>query len=212
MKVATTQRTWCVCKQGCTASSPCGTPFDLDLIDEREGMIVLKVSGKTAAQVFKDESGGHRWQRIPPTEKRGRVHTSTVTVAVMREPEPHQFKVDERDLEFTTCRGSGAGGQHRNVTDSAVQIKHKPSGLMVRCETERSQMQNKVTALALLRTRLSKQSEEMQKASFAADRKAQVGAGQRADKRRTIRQQDNQVNDHLTGRFWRYEDYVKGNW
>lgn len=175
-------------------------------------MIVLKVSGKTAGQVFKDEAGGHRWQRIPPTEKRGRVHTSTVTVAVMHEPEPQHFKLDERDLEWSTCRGSGAGGQHRNVTDSAVQVKHKPSGLMVRCESERSQTQNRATALALLRTRLSGQAEEAQKANVAADRKAQVGAGQRADKRRTIRQQDNQVNDHLTGRHWRYDDYIKGNW
>jgi len=207
-----TLRTWCVCKQGCTASWPCGTLFDLDLIDEREGMIVLKVSGKTAAQVFKDEAGGHRWQRIPPTEKRGRVHTSTVTVAVMREPEPHQFKLDERDLEWTTCRGSGAGGQHRNVTDSAVQVKHKPSGLMVRCESERSQTQNRQTALALLRTRLAEQAEVEREAKVANSRRQQVGSGMRADKRRTIRQQDNQVNDHVTGRFWRYEDYIKGSW
>lgn len=207
-----TPKTSCVCKQGCTASLPCGTPFDLDLIDEREGMIVLKVSGKTAAQVFKDEAGGHRWQRVPPTEKRGRVHTSTVTVAVMREPEAHQFKVDERDLEWTTCRGSGAGGQHRNVTDSAVQVKHKPSGLMVRCETERSQMQNRATALALLRARLAESAQAAQTAQVADSRRQQVGSGMRGDKRRTIRQQDNQVNDHVTGRFWRYEDYVKGNW
>lgn len=175
-------------------------------------MIVLKVSGKTAAQVFKDEAGGHRWQRVPPTEKRGRVHTSTVTVAVMREPEAHQFKVDDRDLEWTTCRGSGAGGQHRNVTDSAVQVKHKPSGLMVRCETERSQMQNRATALALLRARLAESALAAQTAQVADSRRQQVGSGMRGDKRRTIRQQDNQVNDHVTGRFWRYEDYVKGNW
>lgn len=175
-------------------------------------MIVLKVSGKTAATVFRDEAGGHRWQRVPPTEKRGRVHTSTVTVAVMREPEPHQFKLDERDLEITTCRGSGAGGQHRNVTDSAVQVKHKPTGVMVRCETERSQMQNKATALALLRARLAERAESDRASKVADSRKAQVGSGMRGDKRRTIRQQDNQVNDHLTGRFWRYEEYVKGNW
>lgn len=175
-------------------------------------MIVLKVSGKTAAQVFKDESGGHRWQRIPPTEKRGRVHTSTVTVAVMREPEAHQFKLDERDLEWTTCRGSGAGGQHRNVTDSAVQVKHKPSGLMVRCETERSQMQNRVTALALLRARLAERADAERTAKTADSRRQQVGSGMRGDKVRTIRQQDGQVNDHRTGRHWRYDDYIKGNW
>ena len=207
-----TPKTWCVCKQGCTASWPCGTAFDLDLIDERDGMVVLKVSGKTAGQVFRDEAGGHRWQRVPPTEKRGRVHTSTVTVAVLREPEPHQFKLDERDLEWTTCRGSGAGGQHRNVTDSAVQVKHKPTGTIVRCETERSQMQNRQTALALLRARLAERAEAEHSANLAANRKAQVGSGQRGDKVRTIRQQDNQVNDHRTGRFWRYEDYIKGNW
>jgi peptide chain release factor 1 len=196
----------------CTASWRCGTVFDLDLIDERDGMIVLKVSGKTAAKVFANEAGGHRWQRIPPTEKRGRVHTSTITVAVLAEPEPSQFVLSDKDLEWTTCRGSGAGGQHRNVTDSAVQVKHLPSGLIVRCESERSQMQNRASAAALLRARLAEQAQANRDAKTASNRRAQVGSGMRADKRRTIRQQDNQVNDHLTGQHWRYDEYIKGAW
>lgn len=175
-------------------------------------MVVLKVSGKTAKQVFKDEAGGHRFQRIPPTEKRGRVQSSTITIAIMHEPDPHQFKLEDRDLEWKTTRGSGAGGQHRNVTDSCVQVKHLPTGLMVRCESERSQLQNKATAIALLRAKLAGQAEADRTAKVASSRKAQVGSGERSDKRRTVRQQDNQVNDHVTGRFWRYDDYVKGNW
>lgn len=189
-----------------------GTFFECDLIDCTESSVTLKISGKKADEVFKSESGGHRWQRVPPTEKRSRVHTSTITVAVMKEPEKSDFKIEEKDLQVTTCRGSGAGGQHRNKTDSAVQIKHVPTGLIVRCETERSQMQNKETAMSVLRARLIEKSEEQNNATVAFERKNQVGSGMRGDKRRTIRQQDGQVNDHFTGKSWRYEDYVKGNW
>lgn len=162
--------------------------------------------------MFRDEPGGHRWQRVPPTEKRGRVHTSTITVAVLREATEAQIRLDPRDLEVSHCRGSGAGGQHRNVTDSAVIIRHVPSGLVVRCESERSAHQNKATALALLRARLWAAAEEARVGAIAATRRRQVGSGMRGDKRRTIRCQDGVVTDHVTGRRWTLRAYERGEW
>jgi len=162
--------------------------------------------------VFADEAGGHRWQRVPPSEKRGRVHTSTVTVAILPEPTEAQVKLDPRDLDIVTCRGSGPGGQHRNKTESAVQVTHRPTGVQVRCESERSQDQNKKTALAMLRARLWQAEQERAERERASDRRAQVGSGMRGDKRRTIRCQDGQVNDHVTGRTWRLRDYLRGEW
>ena len=162
--------------------------------------------------MFADEAGGHRWQRVPPSEKRGRVHTSTVTVAILPEPTEAQVKLDPRDLDIVTCRGSGPGGQHRNKTESAVQVTHRPTGVQVRCESERSQDQNKKTALAMLRARLWQAEQERAERERASDRRAQVGSGMRGDKRRTIRCQDGQVNDHVTGRTWRLRDYLRGEW
>lgn len=170
------------------------------------------MSGKAAWATFKDEPGGHRWQRVPPTEKRGRVHTSTVTVAVLPEPTAVELRLDDRDLEWSTCRGSGAGGQHRNVTNSAVQLKHVPSGVAVRCESERSQHQNRASALALLRAKLWEEKRTSATDARAKSRKAQVGSGMRGDKRRTIRVQDGRVVDHVSGQKWRYKDYVRGLW
>jgi peptide chain release factor 1 len=170
------------------------------------------VSGRRAREVFADEPGGHRWQRVPPTERRGRVHTSTITVAVLPEPDALELVIDPRDLEWSMCRASGAGGQHLQKTDSAVQVVHRPSGLMVRCESERSQLQNRETALSVLRARLFAARREAQAAARAADRKQQIGSGMRGDKRRTIRCQDGVVVDHLTGRTWSFRDYQRGNW
>jgi peptide chain release factor 1 len=188
------------------------TVFDIELIEERPGLIVFRALGDAATKFFANEPGGHRWQRIPPTEKRGRVQTSTVTVAVLPEPSAAEYRIEERDLDYQTCRGSGAGGQHRNMTDSAVQLTHKPTGLMVRCESERSQHQNRATALALLRARLWEAHREKERAARAAERKQQVGIGARGDKRRTIRCQDGAVNDHVTGQRWGLKEYLRGNW
>jgi peptide chain release factor 1 len=186
--------------------------FSLTLIEQRPGIIVFQASGSQAAQVFENEPGGHRWQRTPVNEKRGRVQTSTITVACLPEPTETEIHIDARDLEWKATRGSGAGGQHRNVTDSAVQITHVPTGLMVRCESERSQHQNRQTALALLRSKLWQAQLEKTQAARAQDRKAQVGVGARGDKRRTIRFKDEQVNDHVTGAHWRLRDYLRGEW
>jgi peptide chain release factor 1 len=189
-----------------------GTVFDIELVDSRPGVLVFRVIGNRAQSVFQNEPGGHRWQRIPPTEKRGRVQTSTITVAVLPEPTETEVSVRLSDLEWTTCRGSGPGGQHRNKTESAVQVKHIPSGIFVRCETERSQQQNKNTAMATLKARLWQIQKDIHMGQRVSDRKAQVGSGMRGDKRRTIRCQDGVVTDHLTGKRWRLKEYMRGEW
>jgi peptide chain release factor 1 len=149
---------------------------------------------------------------VPPNEKRGRVHTSTITVAVLEEPTETQVRVDFKDLDITTTRGSGPGGQNRNKLETCVIVRHRPSGLVVRCESERSQHQNKANALGLLRARLWAAEKARADGARDADRRAQVGSGMRGDKRRTIRQQEGVVNDHVTGRQWRFRDYERGDW
>lgn len=196
----------------CTNEYAIGGVFDLSIVEERPGICIIEVSGKQANETFENESGGHRWQRIPPTEKRGRVQTSTITVAVLPQPTETQIQVRPEDLDFSACRGSGAGGQHRNVTDSAVILKHKPTGLTVRCESERSQNQNRQTALNLLRSRLWEAKQSEISGARAEDRKRQVGSGMRGDKRRTIRAQDGQVTDHVNGKTWQYKKYIRGDW
>jgi peptide chain release factor 1 len=189
-----------------------GGVFSLELIEAQLGSVVVRVTGRGARGVFGDEAGGHRWQRVPPNEKRGRVHTSTVTVAVLAEPEALALEIADRDLEWSYCRASGSGGQHLQKTDSAVQLVHKPSGLTVRCETERSQHYNRATALAILRARLFAARSAERAATANADRRKQIGSGMRGDKRRTIRVQEGQVTDHLTGRTWRFKEYERGDW
>lgn len=170
------------------------------------------MSGRGAAALFAGEPGGHRWQRNPPNDKRGRVHTSTITVAVLPEPREHEVRLREDELTVETMRGSGAGGQHRNVTDSAVRITHRPTGIVVRCESERSQTQNKETALAVLRARIAEAARSGAAGERAENRRRQVGSGMRGDKRRTIRVQDDSVTDHVDGRTWRFKAYARGDW
>lgn len=184
----------------------------MELVDSRPGMLVFTVRGALALATFAQESGGHRWQRVPPTEKRGRVHTSTVTVAVLREPPAQVFSLDPKDVEFQATRGSGPGGQHRNKVASAVILKHRPTGITVRCESERSQHQNRELALSWLRAKVWEQQASAQASVLAADRRGQVGSGMRGDKRRTIRCQDGSVVDHLTGQRWPLERYLNGEW
>lgn len=181
--------------------------FSSEIIDERLGKVTLRIGGNGAYEAFKNEPGGHRWQQLSGKQ----IHTSTVTVAVLPEPTAVQVVLQESDLEIGFTRGSGKGGQHRNKTDSCVQIKHKPTGIMVRCETERSQASNKESALSLLRAKLYSAQQQAASDSRDSDRKTQVGTGQRGDKRRTIRTQDDQVTDHITGKTWRFKDYSRGN-
>jgi peptide chain release factor 1 len=140
------------------------------------------------------------------------VHSSTITVAVLEEPSEVQVYVDPRDIDMQTCRSGGSGGQKVNKTESAVVLTHKPTGIVVRCETERSQFQNRTTAMALLRARIQQAARKAACGAQAADRRAQVGSGERGDKRRTVRMQDGTVTDHLSGRTWKYRDYERGVW
>jgi peptide chain release factor 1 len=162
--------------------------------------------------VFESESGGHRWQRVPPTERRGRRQTSTITVAVMEEPINTSTSINPKDLEWDTMRSGGAGGQNVNKVESCVRVKHTPSGLVVRCETQRSQLRNKELALIILGAKLKAMEQGNRLDKEASFRRKQIGSGMRGDKRRTIREQDGKVTDHITGRVWNYSDYVKGNW
>jgi peptide chain release factor 1 len=173
-------------------------------------LVVFKVTGKNAAKSFKHESGGHRWQRVPPTERGGRVHTSTITVAVLEEVLPSEIKINEKDLDIKATRGSGAGGQHKNVTDSAIQLTHKPSGIKIRCEAGRSQHANKEQALELLRIKLKEAERTKTVKEHNNKRKSQVGTGMRGDKIRTIRLQDDIVTDHRTNKRMSAKKYIKG--
>jgi peptide chain release factor 1 len=133
-------------------------------------------------------------------------------VAVLPEPTVLEIQLDEHDLEETMMRGSGAGGQHRNKTDSAVRLRHRPTGLVVRCESERDQSQNRRIARAVMRTRLWELEQSRIGTARDATRRAQVGSGMRGDKRRTVRTQDDQVVDAVSGRSWRFKDYERGIW
>lgn len=175
------------------------------------GIVVLRVTGRDAEAAFADEAGGHRWQRVPPNDKRGRVHTSTITVAVLSEATAPK-EIDMRDVSWTATRGSGAGGQHRNKTCSAIDIVHRATGIRVHYENERSQHQNRAIATKLLAERVAEKAREEDRVSRERERRGQVGSGMRGDKRRTIRCQDGVVVDHPTGRTWRLRDYERGDW
>jgi len=175
-------------------------------------MVTVAISGNGAKQTFQHESGGHRWQRIPPNEKRGRVHTSTVTVAVLDPDTVSGTPLTYQDVEITTARGSGPGGQKRNKTESCVIVTHKATGLAVRIDNERSQSQNKAMAFKVLSAKLYDADRERVRLQQEKDRKQQVGTGQRGDKVRTYRTQDDQVTDHRTGVKSRLSRWYNGDW
>jgi len=158
--------------------------------------IVFSVSGTDVFKRLKYESGVHRVQRVPVTEAQGRIHTSTATVAVLPEAEEVDVEIKPGEIEISVCRASGPGGQGVNTTDSAVQILHKPTGLIVRCADERSQQKNKAKAFKVLRSRLLNQRLTEENARYAARRKAQVGTGERNEKVRTYNFPQNRVTDH----------------
>lgn len=193
-------------------SEPCGTVFSFELIEHKPGLSVLRINGPEVHRLFKDESGGHRVQRIPPTEKNGRVQTSTITVAILEEPTESEFRLERSAVDIHVARGSGPGGQHRNKTETAVTMVHKETGITVHCETERSQLQNIESAFAVMRARMAKLKQDEENNLVARDRRKQIGSGERGDKRRTIRYKDGIVTDHILGKKWRLSDYLQGIW
>jgi peptide chain release factor 1 len=165
---------------------------------ERGGIkeVIMMVEGDKVYSRLKFESGVHRVQRVPETEAQGRIHTSACTVAILPEADEVEVTIRPQDLDITVCRSSGAGGQHVNTTDSAVRIVHLPTGLVVECQDERSQLKNKERALKILKARILEKAQAEQAAEISATRKSMVGSGDRSERIRTYNFPQGRLTDH----------------
>jgi peptide chain release factor 1 len=200
-KAARTRSFSCASSWTFTCARAPGGVFSFELIDDRPQQVTLAVDGPGSNAFFANEAGGHRWQHVPAHDRRGRVQTSTVTVAVLPALQARDFAIKDSDLEWDKpfCAG-GPGGQHQNKTASACRVRHKPSAIVVECRSERSLHQNQRQALEVLRAKVRDQQMSRDHAKTADARRAQVGTGQRADKIRTYREQDDVVIDDRTGK------------
>jgi len=174
--------------------------------------VVFLVEGESAFSKLKFESGVHRVQRVPETESSGRIHTSTVTVAVLPEAEDVEIEINPADIKIETIKSSGAGGQHVNKTESAVRLTHIPSGMVIECQDERSQFKNRDKAMKLLRTRLFDQKQAEQIEKIASERKSQVGTGDRSERIRTYNYPQGRVSDHRIGfTLYSLDNFLNGD-
>jgi len=181
-------------------------------LDQRPSIIIIEVSGKDAKKAFANEPGGHRFQRIPPTERNGRVQTSTITVAILDPVNPRDLIIDDGEISKEVFRGSGAGGQKRNKTSSAVRLTHKPTGIVVKYESERSQSMNLQAAKAILASRLKQLADESDQKERSSIRKEQVGCGMRGCKTWTIRIRDEVVIHHPSNTRIAWKKYKQGDY
>lgn len=192
--------------------------FKIELINANETElggykeISFMINGEGAYSRFKYESGVHRVQRVPETESQGRIHTSTTTVAVLPEAEEVEMEINPKDLKIDTFRSSGAGGQHINKTSSAIRITHLPTGMVVECQDERSQYKNKDKAMKVLKSRLLREKQEAQENAISAERKSQVGSGDRSERIRTYNYPQGRLTDHRIGlTLYKLEDILNGD-
>lgn len=172
---------------------------------------VAEIKGEFAFDNLQYESGVHRVQRVPKTEKNGRIHTSTASVAVLPKVTPVEVQINPTDIDLGTFRSSGPGGQNVNKVETAVRLTHKPTGVVVECQSERSQARNREKAMEILRAKIYQTQQEKQRAEMAAERREQIGAAMRAEKIRTYNYPQNRITDHRIGKSWHnLEDILEG--